>query len=129
MNKVLVRTVEKKVELPYVWASGTGMALRAYCLSPELHRTKVIIPPYSPRLIRTGLVITLPDDFLGFVISRREDAKRALQVVNAPIMPTFQEEIKFVLVNGSSEVIYVEHGDIVANLIFLSGQKAIIEVH
>lgn len=128
MNRVKIHKCYSDAQLPHVWGSSNGLSLRAFARSHDGHPIKIIIPPHVPKLIQTGIILEIPEGHVPFLLSRREDAKKALFVVNAPVPLVQEGEIKFVLYNGGLETQIVQHGDLVANLIILSGTKLTFEV-
>lgn len=118
MNRL---TVKFKKVLPDA-APPRQWSLPAYCRSEaNSHPIHFLIPANSVRLVRTGLRLFIPEGHVAFICSRRDHAKRSLFVVNAPITMDHEEEIKIVLHNGSRETCILSHGDLIANLVVVSG--------
>lgn len=111
---------------PRAWNSG--LHLPAYARSESGHPVKIMVTPHIPKLIRTGIRLNLPSGVIAFLVTRRDDAKRSLMVVNAPVAFDSDAEVKFVLINSGLETQVIHHGDLVANLIFLwSARPELIE--
>lgn len=118
MNRLNIKfkRVVSDAAIPKQWS------LPAYCRSEvNGHLIHFLIPANSVRLVRTGLRLFIPEGHVAFICSRRDQAKRSLFVVNAPITMDHEEEIKVVLHNGSRETCILSHGDLIANLIVVSG--------
>lgn len=118
MNKLTVgyKKVLPDAAPPKLWS------LPAYARSEvNGHPIKILIPHNTVKLVRTGLRLLVPEGHVAFICSRRDHAKRSLFVVNAPITLDHEEEIKIVLHNGGMETYILSHGDLIANLVVVSG--------
>lgn len=112
-----------EAEAPKLWPDRGGLILRAFAKSNDGHKVKIIIPPHTPKLIRTGITLVPEPGYIPYILTRRENAKQGLQVVHAPIALEPDTEVSFVIHNGSLETQYVEHGDFIAYAILLRGAK------
>lgn len=108
-------------------SSPNSLLLPAFALSPDGHKIKLPIAPHTPKLIRTGLSIEYAEGLVPFLMSRSSSAKRSLIVVNSPFAVN-KGEVSFVLQNNGLETQYIEHGDLLACLVFLSGAQVGFEV-
>lgn len=85
------------------------------------------IPPFSRRLIPTGLHMALPKEHVGFICPRSGLAiKKGLTVLNAPgvLDCDFNGEIGVILINLSNEVQSINPGDRIAQLVITKYEKA-----
>lgn len=117
--KVFWRKVKPDAEPP------RNGSVPIYAKSEAGHNVKIVIPPHTPKLVRTALSFLLPDGMVAFICSRRDSAKAGLSVVNAPLFLTAlgaTEELKLVLHNGGLETIYLSHGDLIANFVVIAGR-------
>jgi len=111
-----VRVVNKsKHQLPsYSTPFSAGMDLKANLEAP------VTLKPLERRLIPTGIFIELPVGFEAQVRPRSGLAiKKGLTVLNTPgtIDADYRGEVCVILVNLSNEIIHVEDGERVAQMV------------
>lgn len=89
---------------------------------------QVILYPYQPKAVSTGLSIELPPGYEGQVRSRSGMAlKHNVIVNNAPgtIDPGYRGEIKVILVNNNPEHFYtINPGDRIAQLVIAKYEVA-----
>lgn len=98
----------------YETARSAGMDLRANLNAP------VTLHPLDRALIPTGISMALPDGFEAQVRPRSGLAiKQGLTVLNSPgtIDADYRGEIGVILVNLSNEVVVINDGDRVAQLV------------
>ena len=80
-----------------------------------------ILKPFERRLVSTGLAISLPDGYAGFVQPRSGLAiKQGLSIVNTPglIDAHYRGELKVILINlDPSNNIQINKGDRIAQLV------------
>ena len=82
----------------------------------------VIIPAFGRKLIKTGISISLPENYLGFVTPRSGLAyKHGITVLNAPglIDTSYRGEIGVILHNTTSEPYEVCPKDRIAQLVIV----------
>lgn len=111
---VNVKRLDPCVELPtYAYEGDAGLDLRA--------NESVDIAPFERVLIPTGLAISLPDGYAGFVQPRSGMAlKRGLTIANTPglIDAHYRGELKVIAVNlDSHQTIHIERGERIAQLV------------
>lgn len=114
MLNVNVKRLDPTVELPaYAYEGDAGLDLRA--------NESVDIAPFERVLIPTGLAISIPDGYAGFVQPRSGMAlKRGLTIANTPglIDAHYRGELKVVAVNlDSQQTIHIERGERIAQLV------------
>lgn len=116
MNRVSVniKRLDPSVELPsYAYEGDAGLDLRA--------NEDVTIEPHGRALVGTGLAISLPDGYAGFVQPRSGMAlKRGLSIANTPglIDAHYRGELKIICVNlDAHEPIHIECGERIAQLV------------
>ena len=114
MLNVNVKRLDPTVELPaYAYEGDAGLDLRA--------NESVDIAPFERVLIPTGLAISIPDGYAGFVQPRSGMAlKRGLTIANTPglIDAPYRGELKVIAVNlDSQQTIHIERGERIAQLV------------
>lgn len=114
MLNVNVKRLDPTVELPaYAYKGDAGLDLRA--------NESVDIAPFERVLIPTGLAISIPDGYAGFVQPRSGMAlKRGLTIANTPglIDAHYRGELKVIAVNlDSQQTIHIERGERIAQLV------------
>ena len=114
MLSVNVKRLDPTVELPaYAYEGDAGLDLRA--------NESVDIAPFERVLIPTGLAISIPDGYAGFVQPRSGMAlKRGLTIANTPglIDAHYRGELKVIAVNlDSQQTIHIERGERIAQLV------------
>lgn len=114
MLNVNVKRLDPTVELPaYAYEGDAGLDLRA--------NESVDIAPFERVLIPTGLAISIPDGYAGFVQPRSGMAlKRGLTIANTPglIDAHYRGELKVIAVNlDSQQAIHIERGERIAQLV------------
>ena len=114
MLNVNVKRLDPTVELPaYAYEGDAGLDLRA--------NENVDIAPFERVLIPTGLAISIPDGYAGFVQPRSGMAlKRGLTIANTPglIDAHYRGELKVIAVNlDSQQTIHIERGERIAQLV------------
>lgn len=120
MNNVKWRRLLPGASQPTYWQSEGLVSLPLYARSGAGHPVKIVLPPQNLKLIQTGLTFEYPDGVVPFLLARKDAAKKGLVVANTPVPVTPGTEVTFVLQNLSLEVQYLEHGDVIAQLLFLS---------
>lgn len=115
------------LELPkYQSELAAGLDLRADLEAP------LALKPLERTLVPTGLSLAIPPGFEGQVRPRSGlAAKQGLTVLNAPgtIDADYRGEVKVLLVNLSSEVVTLQRGDRIAQLVVAAVTRAaLVEV-
>lgn len=115
------------LELPkYQSELAAGLDLRADLDAP------LSLKPLERTLVPTGLSLAIPPGFEGQVRPRSGlAAKQGLTVFNAPgtIDADYRGEVKVLLVNLSSEVVTLQRGDRIAQLVVAAVTRAaLVEV-
>jgi len=106
----------------YETEASAGMDLRANI--QEL----IVLKPLERILIKTGLFIEMEQGFEAQVRPRSGMAyKKGLTVLNAPgtIDADYRGEIGVILVNLSNEIVSIEPGERIAQLVFAKYEQAI----
>ena len=111
---VKIKRLDPDVKLPsYAYEGDAGLDLRA--------NVDVSIAPHERALIPTGLAISLPDGYAGFVQPRSGLAlKRGLSIANTPglIDAHYRGELKVIAVNlDPRETIRIVRGERIAQLV------------
>lgn len=111
---VKIKRLDPDVKLPsYAYEGDAGLDLRA--------NVDVSIAPHKRALIPTGLAISLPDGYAGFVQPRSGLAlKRGLSIANTPglIDAHYRGELKVIAVNlDPRETIRIVRGERIAQLV------------
>jgi dUTP pyrophosphatase len=108
----------------YETISSAGMDVRANLANP------IELKPLERRLIPTGIFMEIPEGFECQVRPRSGLAlKKGITVLNSPgtIDADYRGEIGVILVNLSSELFLIEHGERIAQLVFAKVEQAILE--
>ena len=115
MVKVLVKKLDKKVQLPsYKTKGSSGMDLIAFIDNP------IRIPPNSSTLISTGISIAIPEDFEVQIRPRSGlAAKSSIGILNTPgtIDSDYRGELKIILFNHGVNDFLINNGDRIAQMI------------
>ena len=125
MNKVLVKKLNPKIELPkYKTKGSSGMDLMALIANP------ITIKPQNSALIPTGISIAIPEDTEVQIRPRSGLAvKSSISVLNTPgtIDSDYRGEIKIILFNHGKEEFTVNNNDRIAQMILMPVLKAEFE--
>jgi dUTP pyrophosphatase len=79
---------------------------------------QVVIPPWGKKLVKTGLYVAIPKGFMGLLWSRSGmAAKYDVEVGAGCIDAPYRGEVKVLLRNFSNDVVIVEHGSRIAQLL------------
>ena len=128
MITLKIKNVSKtKLKLPeYARPGDSGMDLRADLEEP------VTLKPLDRKLISTGIIIELPEDYEAQVRPRSGLAlKKGVTVLNTPgtIDASYRGIIGVVLLNLSNEEVTINPGNRIAQLVIARVEKArLIEV-
>lgn len=118
-----VKLLDKNAILPtYGTPFSAGADLYAITSAP------IIIHPGQTVLIHTGLAFEIPEGYAGFVFARSGLAtKKGLAPANkvGVIDSDYRGELMIPLHNSSAEEAIIEHGDRVAQLVFLPTPQAV----
>ncbi len=89
------------------------------------------IAAYSRKLVKTGTWVEIPDGYVGLVHPRSGLAlKQGITVLNTPgtIDSGYRGEIGVILYNSTSEMIEIDRGTRIAQLVFQKFETAEFEV-
>lgn len=118
-----VKLLDKNAILPtYGTPFSAGADLYAITSAP------IIIHPGQTVLIHTGLAFEIPEGYAGFVFARSGLAtQKGLAPANkvGVIDSDYRGELMIPLHNSSAEEAIIEHGDRVAQLVFLPTPQAV----
>ncbi|MCK8816468.1 dUTP diphosphatase [Natroniella sulfidigena] len=112
--KIKIKRLDKSLPLPNYQHLGEDAGLDLYS------RETGVLEPGEYRLFKTGIAISLPRGYAGFVNPRSGLAlKHGVTVLNADgvIDPGYRGEIGVVLINHGTEDFEVVKGDRIAQLI------------
>ena len=116
---------QSKHALPaYETEQAAGMDLRANIDEP------IRLGSLQRAIVPTGLFIALPAGFEAQVRPRSGlAAKQGITVLNSPgtVDADYRGEIKVILVNLSNEVVQIQDGDRIAQLVIASHEQAVWE--
>ena len=123
MQTVQVHIVNTSAnQLPeYATAGSAGMDLRANL--PE----SVTLQPMERSMVPTGLFIELPDGYEAQIRPRSGLAiKQGITCLNSPgtVDADYRGELKVILINLSSSVQVINHGDRIAQMVIAKTEKA-----
>jgi len=105
----------------YETGASAGMDLRASLENP------VTLKPLERTLVPTGLFIELPVGFEAQIRPRSGMAlKKGISLVNTPgtIDADYRGEIKLIMINLSQDIVVIEDGERVAQMIIARHEKA-----
>jgi dUTP pyrophosphatase len=106
----------------YETAHAAGMDLRANLAE------NMFLQPMERKLIPTGLRIELPEGYEAQIRPRSGLAyKFGISIVNSPgtIDADYRGEVKVLLVNLSTEVFEIKHGDRIAQMVVAKHEKVV----
>ena len=106
----------------YETEQSAGMDVRA-----NIDET-ISLKPLERALVPTGLFIALPAGFEAQVRPRSGlAAKQGITVLNSPgtVDADYRGEIKVILVNLSNEIVHIQDGDRVAQLVIARHEQAV----
>ena len=120
--QIKIKKLDGAAILPtYGTPFSAGADLYALCTE------SIVIQPGQTVLIHTGLAIEIPEGYGGFVFARSGLAtKKGLAPANkvGVIDSDYRGELMIPLHNGSGVAAVIEHGDRVAQLVFLPCPQA-----
>ncbi len=105
----------------YATEGSSGMDLRANLQEP------IILKSLERTLIPTGLFLEMPLDVEAQIRPRSGLAiKQGITCLNSPgtIDADYRGEIKIILINLSSDIVTIQHGDRIAQMVFAKIEKA-----
>ena len=100
----------------YATPGSSGMDIRANISNP------IILQPLERTLIPTGLFLEIPTGYEARIRPRSGLAiKQGLTCLNTPgtIDADYRGEIKIILINLSNELQTIQHGDRIAQMVFM----------
>ena len=123
MQTVQVQIVNTSAnQLPeYATAGSAGMDIRANLPEP------VTLQPMERSMVPTGLFIELPDGYEAQIRPRSGLAiKQGITCLNSPgtVDADYRGELKVILINLSSSVQVINHGDRIAQMVIAKTEKA-----
>lgn len=119
-----VQQIDPELPVPsYAYAGDAGVDLRS--------TENVVLQPFERRLVPTGIALSIPAGYAGFVLPRSGLAiKHGVSLVNAPglIDSNYRGEIKAVLVNlDPHNAFEISRGDRIAQLVIMSVPSVTLE--
>jgi dUTP pyrophosphatase len=123
MAKVQIQKIYEDVTIPqYAKAGDAGMDVRAYLTDKKEYTYNPDTPIHAGAtvIVPTGLKVAIPEGYEIQVRPRSGLAiKKGLTVLNAPgtIDSGYRGEIGVILHNTSSEMVIIEHGERIAQLV------------
>lgn len=125
MDHVLVPiTLEEGIEAPHYATDGAvGLDVRS--------KEEVVLQPLERKLVPTGLRIAVPQGYEAQVRPRSGLALRhGISMVNTPgtIDPDYRGEVQVILINLGSEVVRLERGERIAQIVICPVARAEIKV-
>lgn len=100
---------------------SAGLDVSTFLISNDGHQVNAIIPPYTTKIFRTGLVVAPVPGHVILVCSRSSLASQSppLFVANAPgvVDPDYTGELKILIYNGGFSTAYFRHGQKIAQLL------------
>ena len=119
--KLLVKKLDPNAVLPERKSDGAA-GYDICCLDK-----RVVIPPNSQKLISTGLSFTVPDGTYGQLASRSGLSVKGVTVGAGVIDRDYTGEVKVLLFNHSSDKVYINEKDRIAQLIIKKIELPVVE--
>jgi dUTP pyrophosphatase len=89
-----------------------------------------VIPPKQRKTVRTGIAIQMPEHFAGLIWPRSGlSVKHGIDVLAGVVDSGYRGEIMVCLYNTSDEVVGINTGDRIAQIIFQEVPRVSMEVH
>jgi len=89
-----------------------------------------VIPPKQRKTVRTGIAIQMPEHFAGLIWPRSGlSVKQGIDVLAGVVDSGYRGEIMVCLYNTSDEVVGINTGDRIAQIIFQEVPRVTMEVH
>jgi dUTP pyrophosphatase len=89
-----------------------------------------VIPPKQRKTVRTGIAIQMPDHLAGLIWPRSGlSVKHGIDVLAGVVDSGYRGEIMVCLYNTSDEVVGINTGDRIAQIIFQEVPRVSMEVH
>jgi dUTP pyrophosphatase len=89
-----------------------------------------VIPPKQRKTVRTGIAIQMPDHLAGLIWPRSGlSVKQGIDVLAGVVDSGYRGEIMVCLYNTSDEVVGINTGDRIAQIIFQEVPRVTMEVH
>ena len=122
MTEILIKRLSKEVPIPkYETDGSSGLDLSAYI------DNNIEIKPGKSKIIPTGLVVAIPENFEVQIRPRSGlAAKNQISVLNTPgtIDADYRGELKVILINLSNKSFVVEKGLRIAQMVLCPVVKA-----
>lgn len=121
--KVLVKKIHPNAVVPLF---ALPLDIGADLYTPE----RVVIQPHSHELVKTGLIVVIPQGYEGQVRPKSGIAlKRGVTVLNTPgtIESTYRGELGVILHNTTDNKVIFEAGDKIAQLIISKVPQVVFE--
>lgn len=118
--RIPIEVLDAGLDLPgYAYAGDAGLDLRS--------AIDATIEPFQRLLIPTGIALSIPEGYAGFVLPRSGLAiRKGLSLVNAPglIDSNYRGEIKVIAINlDPAQAIAVERNERIAQLVIMAVPK------
>ena len=89
-----------------------------------------VIPPKQRKTVRTGIAIQMPDHLAGLIWPRSGlSVKQGIDVLAGVVDSGYRGEIMVCLYNTSDDVVCINTGDRIAQIIFQGVPRVTMEVH
>lgn len=116
-----IKKLAKDVELPeYALESDVAVDLRA--------NEDVMLTPFEPKAVKTGLVIEIPEGCVGLIRDRAGVLKDLnIHTSAGTFDPAYRGEVSIVLMNEGDETMQIEKGMRIAQMLILPVVKVKIQ--
>lgn len=97
----------------------------------DLYSTvQTVIPPKQRKTVNTGIAIQMPEHFAGLIWPRSGlSVKQGIDVLAGVVDSGYRGEIMVCLYNTSDEIVSIQTGDRIAQIIFQEVPRVTMEVH
>ena len=123
MLEIKIKLLDKTLPMPY-YAHETDAGMDLYS------SIDCLIKPYERKLVPTGIKISIPEGYAGFIQPRSGLAiKKGIGIINSPglIDPGYRGEICIILINfDKANDFIINKGDKICQLVIQKVEKALL---
>lgn len=125
-NEVFARKITKSATIPTKATEGSA----GYDMYAQLDEP-LVIPPYTGKMIKSGVALSIPDGYAGFIFARSGlSTKKGLRPSTcvSVIDSDYRGEIGLPIYNDSNEPQTINPNERIAQIVFLKVLKPEIEI-
>lgn len=120
---IAVKKLNEQARLPYKATAGSAGVDLFACMGEN-----IVIMPDERQLIPTGIAVSIPEGFGGFVFPRSSTASKygiSLSNCVGVIDSDYRGELKIAVINHGKEPFVINNGDRIAQLVILPVESAV----